>query len=830
MGVMHSKLEFENGEEYLIPIVHEKMHRELGAKQDGYQFSPAYKRGYWDGIIDFYNKETNTFHTGLAPQVDFLLGTLQGEYAFEYRFIDERPESFMDVEELPNDIVLLDDAGEPTITLRDYQYDAVTNAISKQVGIIEIATNGGKCVVADTKVNTNRGILEIADIFNNVNEKLDSNERVIEYQGDIHLVNRYGKLEKPSHLTVNGVRAVKEITTYFGYKELITDNHPLLVLDTINNFVWVEAKDLHIGDIVVSRVGDLIFGSKSLDKNEAYNLGLDFQEAVNQKEIIAKITETDQVSQEYFFTGVKDKSNAYNLKCSTRGIAESVQLMLLNLGYRAHITEEASSYLLSMYNTKRSTATYGFTQITDIKDKGEYPTYDVCLPRTHSFMANGMINHNTEIAGGIIQQLIPRLERGERIAFFTNNTAIFTQSIERIETRLGIKVGVFGAGKKDFQQVTFVMIPTINSAMTSDPEKGLKLTAKEQLIKKIAKDISPRMIKGVNQRSFLKTLINNYPRKTKVDKKTILDLEDILYTCGSDREIILRFKGYIAEYQNIIEKKNKKVLDKYTEAKDFLESVAVMIVDEAHHSSADTWFKSLSDCVNAQYRIALTGSIDRRDPLLWQRMQALYNKEIIKVSNETLISLGHSAKPKITMFPIVTPNGEQESDFREAYDKCIVENEYRNKLITQLTTKFYSNNKGVLILVNRLEHGERLCELLSKNNVKHSFIHGELDNEFREEQLSLMREGKLKVLIATTIADEGVDISGIDMLILGAGGKSLRQTLQRVGRALRKKKQGENVATIIDFVDYTNKHLLKHSKERRKTYIEEKFDIQDIKN
>jgi hypothetical protein len=33
-----------------------------------------------------------------------------------------------------------------------------------------------------------------------------------------------------------------------------------------------------------------------------------------------------------------------------------------------------------------------------------------------------------------------------------------------------------------------------------------------------------------------------------------------------------------------------------------------------------------------------------------------------------------------------------------------------------------------------------------------------------------MRSGKLKVMIATSLIDEGVDISGINSLILGAGG------------------------------------------------------------
>ncbi|WIT26440.1 hypothetical protein [Bacillus phage SPO1L4] len=67
----------------------------------------------------------------------------------------------------------------------------------------------------------------------------------------------------------------------------------------------------------------------------------------------------------------------------------------------------------------------------------------------------------TEIACGIIQSILPHLKDGQRIAFFTHSTEIFNQSAKRISERLQIKVGKIGAGTWDEQQVTIVMIPTI---------------------------------------------------------------------------------------------------------------------------------------------------------------------------------------------------------------------------------------------------------------------------------------------------------------------------------------------------------------------------------
>lgn len=449
----------------------------------------------------------------------------------------------------------------------------------------------------------------------------------------------------------------------------------------------------------------------------------------------------------------------------------------------------------------------------------------------------------TEIASSVIDQLRPKLMKGERVAFFTNNSSIFNQSQERISKRLGQPVGLYGGGKKDIKQVTCVMIPTLNAAL-KNPEEGVKLTAKERLIKKIAKEIVPIYTKGVNQRKLLGMYVKTKFPSTQVEQNMLNELDDMLARCGTDNEVKMRLNGYEVEYQKIIQKKNKKAFDKYNDAIKFLESIAVMVVDEAHHSKSDTWYKSLLMCKNAQYRVALTGSIDQKDKILWQRMQALFGEITARTSNKTLIDLGHSAKPTIKIFKIVSPNlegytayftdketGEKKKKknvYLDIYKLGITENDYRNAVITQLTERWASKNKSVLISVSHIEHGEKLSEILEGMGVNYAFIHGELDIDYREQQLQNMRDRKIDVLIATSIVDEGIDISGIDALILGAGGKSLRQTLQRVGRVLREKKVGENICEVFDFNDLTHKYLADHSKQRRAIYKEEEFDIEDI--
>ena len=110
----------------------------------------------------------------------------------------------------------------------------------------------------------------------------------------------------------------------------------------------------------------------------------------------------------------------------------------------------------------------------------------------------------------------------------------------------------------------------------------------------------------------------------------------------------------------------------------------------------------------------------------------------------------------------------------------------------------------------------------------HQFICGEESTEVREKALVDFREGKIKVLIATSILDEGVDIPNIDVLVLAGGGKSSIATLQRVGRGLRKGGTVDRLY-IVDTIDFQQHHLLKHSMQRLEDYkAEECFEIEEI--
>ena len=72
-----------------------------------------------------------------------------------------------------------------------------------------------------------------------------------------------------------------------------------------------------------------------------------------------------------------------------------------------------------------------------------------------------------------------------------------------------------------------------------------------------------------------------------------------------------------------------------------------------------------------------------------------------------------------------------------------------------------------------------------------------------------LRRGEIEVLIATTLADEGLDLPPLRTLIIAFGGKSKTRTLQRIGRLVRPY-EGKKIAVAYELKEdcpYIADHL-----------------------
>ncbi|USL89510.1 ATP-dependent DNA helicase [Bacillus phage vB_BceH_LY2] len=439
------------------------------------------------------------------------------------------------------------------------------------------------------------------------------------------------------------------------------------------------------------------------------------------------------------------------------------------------------------------------------------------------------------VAAGVFQQLLPYVPDDERLVFAVHSKEILRQTMENISDALQIpmdELGLVGEGKFDIEgkKLVFVMLPTLHSAL-KDPKKGVSFTQKDRLVKQMAEDIAPKFLNTVNTRTLIKNYLRNWTPKTKND----LEVETILTTLAydnayTDKKVQMVLRSYKGELEKILMKKNKKNFDKWKKADDFIKSIRVIVCDESHRSKGETWFDTITKCENAQYRVGLTGTVNKKDELLYRRITGLFGDIVTKVSNDYLINRGVTSKPRIRFVDIKTPRGiELAESFLEAYKLGVVENDYRSEIAVKLAVAFYKQKKaGVLLSVNHINHGEKVKELIESYGYSCGFLKGELTAEERQEELNRFESGEYGFLIGTSLIDEGLDLSCIACLVMLGAGKSMRQVLQRIGRGLRLNGVDGNQTLVLDFWDATHKYLLNHSKERLKIYNEEKFDVKFI--
>ena len=247
----------------------------------------------------------------------------------------------------------------------------------------------------------------------------------------------------------------------------------------------------------------------------------------------------------------------------------------------------------------------------------------------------------------------------------------------------------------------------------------------------------------------------------------------------------------------------------------------VAIIDETHHASATSIQAIMNTSQNAYYRYGVTATLrEKGDDLL---VHSVLGRIVYTIRASELIRRNWLVRPTIYFYEVENDLKAQQGTYRQVYKNCVVENYYRNRLIIDSALKFFKGGKKILILVRQIDHGNMLMRQL-EGDMQVRFLQSKVDSDVRKEVLRAFKGGELDCLIATALADEGLDLPVLDAVILAGSGKSRIKAFQRIGRAIRKF-PGKDKAYIIDFMDKAH-YLEKHSEERLKIYqTEEEFII-----
>ena len=263
-------------------------------------------------------------------------------------------------------------------------------------------------------------------------------------------------------------------------------------------------------------------------------------------------------------------------------------------------------------------------------------------------------------------------------------------------------------------------------------------------------------------------------------------------------------------------------------------SKKLIVVDEAKHAPADSWRRIIESCPGRRYGFDATPWSD--DPERNTILRNLFRNNIYEIKREDLAGvLAHATvylssasdfmiqrkiddhierlfKDRKRYMRIREPELRAMCAWEAITEIGICGNQQRNNAAITFATCGASHSP-TLVLVPRVNLGETYA-IRIKGSV---LVHSKMPKKARREAMEEFRAGNIRTMIATSLADEGLDLPNVETLVMVSGGRSPQKTIQRASRALRRA-PGKNEAYIHDFKDTFHPLAQAHAKKRLKCY------------
>lgn len=281
-----------------------------------------------------------------------------------------------------------------------------------------------------------------------------------------------------------------------------------------------------------------------------------------------------------------------------------------------------------------------------------------------------------------------------------------------------------------------------------------------------------------------------------------------------------------ATFQTIVSWLKKPIDDPMHElAKHLLYKAQGVLIDETHTLPADTFYGVAMKTPNAYFRVGLSGTpLARGDKKSMLALAAL-GPVVYRVKTELLIERGVLARPTVRL---ATVSGESKRPtWQGVYTECVVKGKARNATLVALAKRA---TKPGFLFVQQVEHGKDLAKRLTNAGIPAEFVWGSHSLAYRKSLMRRLVQGHFEILVCSSVFQEGIDVPELRSVIIGAGGKSVIATLQRLGRGMRIElgKDGKPVAgsdqfEVWDIKDTGNKWLERHARARLNAYSAEGF-------
>lgn len=238
---------------------------------------------------------------------------------------------------------------------------------------------------------------------------------------------------------------------------------------------------------------------------------------------------------------------------------------------------------------------------------------------------------------------------------------------------------------------------------------------------------------------------------------------------------------------------------------------STIIVDEAHHATADTYIKVLKSlgCFNKEnppLTLGVTATPERGDKVGLDKVfqEIVYHRNLLDMMSEQYLSdlTWKQLQLNVDLDNVETRAGDFiESQLIKALSNTNLPEEILNAF------QQYASKRKTIVFVPGVALARETATLFQQHNIKCESIDGKLSTEERKAILARLTIGETQVVVNCLILTEGFDEPSLEAVIFARPTKSKSFYLQMLGRGTRLH-PGKTDCLVIDLVGVTQKHKL----------------------
>lgn len=227
-----------------------------------------------------------------------------------------------------------------------------------------------------------------------------------------------------------------------------------------------------------------------------------------------------------------------------------------------------------------------------------------------------------------------------------------------------------------------------------------------------------------------------------------------------------------------------------------------VVLDEAHHSTADT-YRQLLDHLHPRVLLGLTATPERMD-----------GESILPCFDHAVadeMRLWHAIEEQY-LSPFDYYGIADGTDLRElawtrgryevaALNQMLSRNERRARLVLQQFADHYGEVQSARALgfCVSVEHAEFMAEVFRRAGIAAEAVTGQSSEAARESAPRRLERRELNILFTVDLYNEGVDLPFVDCLLFLRPTESATVFLQQLGRGLRRA-EGKQSCLVLDFI------------------------------